>query len=71
MFFETDISWYRDVIFLNGENHIYIYNLTSHASLTRISNITCASSIAVDWLAPKLYWSSPAQRMVGLLIIIC
>ncbi|CAG2100682.1 unnamed protein product [Medioppia subpectinata] len=61
----NDISWYRDVVFLNGENNIFIYNLTSHASLTTINNITGASSIAVDWIAPKLYWSSPAQRMIS------
>jgi hypothetical protein len=38
--------------------------MTSHSSLTRINNITSVSSIAIDWIAPKLYWSSPVQQMV-------
>ncbi|XP_054163602.1 proto-oncogene tyrosine-protein kinase ROS-like isoform X2 [Oppia nitens] len=61
----NDITWYRDLVFFNGENNIYIYNLTSHASLTTMNNITGASSIAVDWMAPKFYWSSPQQRMIS------
>lgn len=61
-----DISWYKDLILINTGDSVYSYNITNHFNLIRIGNITNVASIAVEWLAPKLYWSNPSERMVSL-----
>lgn len=62
----TDITWYQDQLFLNTNTSlVYTYNVSSHFSLERLQNISHASAVAVDWLAPKLYWSSPLRQMIS------
>ncbi|KAL1483200.1 hypothetical protein MTO96_013085 [Rhipicephalus appendiculatus] len=62
----TDIAWYQNQLFLNtNTSTVYTYNVSSHFSLERLPNITHAAAVAVDWLAPKLYWSSPLRQMIS------
>ncbi|XP_077488341.1 receptor protein-tyrosine kinase sevenless isoform X1 [Amblyomma americanum] len=62
----TDIAWYHNQLFLNtNTSTVYTYNVSSHFSLERLPNITYAAAVAVDWLAPKLYWSSPLRQMIS------
>ncbi|XP_077540102.1 receptor protein-tyrosine kinase sevenless isoform X2 [Haemaphysalis longicornis] len=62
----TDIAWYKNQLFLNtNTSTVYTYNVSSHFSLERLPNITHAAAVAVDWLAPKLYWSSPLRQMIS------
>ncbi|XP_050027352.2 proto-oncogene tyrosine-protein kinase ROS isoform X2 [Dermacentor andersoni] len=62
----TDIAWYQNQLFLNtNTSAVYTYNVSSHFSLERLPNITHAAAVAVDWLAPKLYWSSPLRQMIS------
>ncbi|KAH8022561.1 hypothetical protein HPB51_025658 [Rhipicephalus microplus] len=61
----TDIAWYQNQLFLNtNTSTVYTYNVSSHFSLERLPNISHAAAVAVDWLAPKLYWSSPLRQML-------
>ncbi|CAL1296241.1 unnamed protein product [Larinioides sclopetarius] len=60
----TDIASYDKLIFINtNTSFVYVYN-TLQSSITRLANIT-ANSIAVDWYAPKLYYSSAANQMIS------
>ncbi|XP_015585702.1 proto-oncogene tyrosine-protein kinase ROS isoform X3 [Cephus cinctus] len=59
----VDISWYKDILYLVGNNSIlYRYNITSHQK-TRL-NINSVGSIAVDWISKKLYWANPKQQVI-------
>lgn len=59
----VDISWYKDVLFLVGNNSaLYQYNLTSHHKSKL--NINTIGSIAVDWISKKLYWANPKQQII-------
>ncbi|XP_042904175.1 proto-oncogene tyrosine-protein kinase ROS isoform X2 [Parasteatoda tepidariorum] len=59
----TDICWFDHSLFINtNTSYVYLYNKLD--GLTRLQNITLASSIAIEWFAPKLYWSSPTQQMI-------
>lgn len=65
LFYQLDIAWYRDLLFLNvNHTDIYVYNTTSHEATKRLPNVNNASSIVVDWMTPKLYWSNPLQQSV-------
>ncbi|XP_076317469.1 proto-oncogene tyrosine-protein kinase ROS-like isoform X2 [Tachypleus tridentatus] len=64
--FITDISWYNGLVFLNTNNSwVFMYNVSETESLIHLQNVTNAASITIDWLAPKLYWSSPHQQMIS------
>ncbi|XP_054720908.1 proto-oncogene tyrosine-protein kinase ROS-like [Uloborus diversus] len=61
-----DVAWYNQMLFINtNATFVYAYNTSVHHSLTRLQNITMATSIAIDWFAPKIYWSSPTQQMIS------
>lgn len=65
----SDICWYDKILFINtNTTFLYVYNSSIQPSLAKLPNITMATSIAIDWFAPKLYWSSAVQQMV---IIVC
>ncbi|XP_035208124.1 proto-oncogene tyrosine-protein kinase ROS-like, partial [Stegodyphus dumicola] len=61
-----DICWYDKMLFINtNTTFVYVYNTSVHNSLTRMQNISMAAGIAIDWFAPKLYWSTPVQQMIS------
>ncbi|GFQ68878.1 proto-oncogene tyrosine-protein kinase ROS [Trichonephila clavata] len=61
----TDICSFGNNVFINtNSSFVYVYN-TFENSLSRLPNITMANSIAIDWLAPKLYFSSAANQMIA------
>ncbi|GFT84439.1 proto-oncogene tyrosine-protein kinase ROS [Nephila pilipes] len=61
----TDICSYGNNVFINtNTTFVYVYN-TVETSITRLHNITMANSIAIDWFAPKLYFSSAANQMIS------
>ncbi|KFM82025.1 Proto-oncogene tyrosine-protein kinase ROS, partial [Stegodyphus mimosarum] len=54
------------MLFINtNTTFVYVYNTSVHNSLTRMQNISMAAGIAIDWFAPKLYWSTPVQQMIS------
>ncbi|XP_055926559.1 proto-oncogene tyrosine-protein kinase ROS-like isoform X2 [Argiope bruennichi] len=60
----TDIASYDKFVFINtNTSFVYVYNIVQ-SSIIRLANIT-ANSIAVDWYAPKLYYSSAANQMIS------
>ncbi|XP_064488538.1 proto-oncogene tyrosine-protein kinase ROS-like isoform X2 [Ornithodoros turicata] len=60
----TDITWYQGQLFLNTNiSVVYTYNVSSRTSQC-LHNVSHATAVAVDWLAPKLYWSSPIRQMI-------
>ncbi|KAG8193693.1 hypothetical protein JTE90_024054 [Oedothorax gibbosus] len=62
----TDISWYDEILFIStNATFLYVYNSSIEPSLTRLPNITMATSIAIDWFAPKLYWSSAVLSQIA------
>lgn len=61
----TDVSWYNQTVFLATNNsNVHVYN-TKNKLLSTLPNIANVTSIAIDWLAPKLYWSSPIKQMIS------
>ncbi|KAK4881780.1 hypothetical protein RN001_005099 [Aquatica leii] len=63
-YYITDIAWYNDQIYLVTNNsQIFWHNLNSHQG-GQIVDIDSVSSIAVDWLGKKLYWSNPKQQLI-------
>lgn len=59
----VDVSWYKDVLYIVGNNSaLYRYNITSHQK-TKL-NIHSVGSVAVDWISKKLYWANPKQQIV-------
>lgn len=62
----VDVSWYKDVLYIVGNNSaLYCYNVSTH-QLTRIITHS-VGSIAVDWLSKKLYWANPKQQIVSVI----
>ncbi|KAF5278624.1 hypothetical protein FQA39_LY00666 [Lamprigera yunnana] len=63
-YYITDIAWYNEQIYLVTNNsQIFWHNLKSHKG-GQIVDIDSVSSIAVDWLGKKLYWSNPKQQLI-------
>nr|XP_027195085.1 proto-oncogene tyrosine-protein kinase ROS-like [Dermatophagoides pteronyssinus] len=62
----TGVYIYKDSVVLNTDQHILLYgSLTvEHSTLTVVVNKSNAHSIAVEWMAPKIYWSNPLERMI-------
>ncbi|KAH9520631.1 hypothetical protein DERF_004331, partial [Dermatophagoides farinae] len=62
----TGVHVYKDSVVLNTDQHILHYgSLTvEHSSLNVVVNKSNAHSIAVEWMAPKIYWSNPLERMI-------
>ncbi|XP_015109279.1 proto-oncogene tyrosine-protein kinase ROS [Diachasma alloeum] len=59
----VDVSWYKDILYIVGNNSaLYKYNITSHQK-TKF-NINSVGSVAVDWIAKKLYWANPKQQII-------
>ncbi|KAL0113614.1 hypothetical protein PUN28_012637 [Cardiocondyla obscurior] len=59
----VDVSWYKDVLYIVGNNSaLYRYNVSSHQK-TRL-NIHSVGSVAVDWISKKLYWANPKQQII-------
>lgn len=59
----VDVSWYKDVLYIVGNNTaLYRYNISSHQK-TKL-NIHSVGSVAVDWISKKLYWANPKQQIV-------
>lgn len=60
----TDISWYRDKLYLvTNASTVMWYNTTSHEK-GFMSNMDNVGSLAVDWVGKKIYWSNPKQQLV-------
>jgi len=60
----VDVSWYKDVLYIVGNNSaLYRYNVSSHQK-TKL-NIHSVGSVAVDWISKKLYWANPKQQIVN------
>ncbi|KAK5650142.1 hypothetical protein RI129_001171 [Pyrocoelia pectoralis] len=59
-----DIAWYNDQIYVVTNNsQIFWHNLKSHKG-GQLVDIDSVSSIAVDWIGKKLYWSNPKQQLI-------
>ncbi|XP_018353318.1 PREDICTED: proto-oncogene tyrosine-protein kinase ROS isoform X2 [Trachymyrmex septentrionalis] len=59
----VDISWYKDVLYIVGNNSaLYRYNVSNHQK-TKL-NIHSVGSVAVDWISKKLYWANPKQQII-------
>lgn len=61
---------YEQLIVLNTNKQILLYDASSelmgeHQNMTILINDTNAHCIAVEWMAGKLYWSNPTERMVS------
>lgn len=66
----TDISWFRDQLFLvTNQSNVLCYNISSGQS-DWIPNLDNVGSLAVDWIGKKLYWSSPKQQLVSIIILL-
>lgn len=62
----VDISWYKDVLYIVGNNSaLYRYNVSNHQK-TKL-NIHSVGSVAVDWISKKLYWANPKQQIVNII----
>ncbi|XP_025828950.1 proto-oncogene tyrosine-protein kinase ROS isoform X3 [Agrilus planipennis] len=60
----TDIKWYNDQIYMvTNTSRIFSYNLTSRTG-EFLTNIESVSSVAIDWIGKKLYWSNPKQQVI-------
>ncbi|KAM3965054.1 LOW QUALITY PROTEIN: receptor protein-tyrosine kinase sevenless [Aphomia sociella] len=60
----TDISWYRDKLYLvTNASTVMWYNTTSHEK-GLMSNMDNVGSLAVDWVGKKIYWSNPKQQLI-------
>ncbi|XP_024885319.1 proto-oncogene tyrosine-protein kinase ROS isoform X3 [Temnothorax curvispinosus] len=62
-FYIVDVSWYKDVLYIVGNNSaLYRYNVSNHQK-TKL-NIHSVGSVAVDWISKKLYWANPKQQII-------
>jgi len=62
----VDVSWYKDVLYIVGNNSVlYRYNISNHHK-TKL-NIHSVGSVAVDWISKKLYWANPKQQIVNII----
>ncbi|XP_039755125.1 proto-oncogene tyrosine-protein kinase ROS isoform X1 [Pararge aegeria] len=60
----TDISWYRDKLYLvTNASTVMWYNTTSH-EMGLMPNMDNVGSLAVDWVGKKIYWSNPKQQLI-------
>ncbi|KAH9630492.1 hypothetical protein HF086_000705 [Spodoptera exigua] len=60
----TDISWYRDLLYLvTNASTVMWYNTTTHKR-GLMSNMDNVGSLAVDWVGKKIYWSNPKQQLI-------
>ncbi|XP_053604338.1 proto-oncogene tyrosine-protein kinase ROS isoform X2 [Plodia interpunctella] len=60
----TDISWYRDKLYLvTNSSTVLWYNTTEH-TMGQMSNMDNVGSLAVDWVGKKIYWSNPKQQLI-------
>lgn len=58
-----DISWYKDEIFVSlGNSSLYHFKKNKW---TLVSKVNGANSIAIDWLALKIYFSNDLQQTVS------
>ncbi|KPM08333.1 proto-oncogene tyrosine-protein kinase ROS-like protein [Sarcoptes scabiei] len=65
----TEIELYDDLVFLNTEKQILVINQSDFdtfeaPNLKVLIERSNAQSIAIEWMAPKLYWSNPLERMI-------
>ncbi|XP_031333150.1 proto-oncogene tyrosine-protein kinase ROS isoform X2 [Photinus pyralis] len=59
-----DIAWHNDCIYVVTNNsQIFWHNLKTHKG-GQLVDIESVSSIAVDWIGKKLYWSNPKQQLI-------
>ncbi|XP_029680165.1 proto-oncogene tyrosine-protein kinase ROS-like isoform X4 [Formica exsecta] len=59
----VDVSWYKDVLYIVGNNSaLYHYNVSDHQK-KKLNNHS-VGSVAVDWLSKKLYWANPKQQII-------
>lgn len=58
-----DIAWYKDEVFVSiGNTSIYHYKKNKWTLLSKVNG---ASTIAIDWLTPKLYLSNDIQQTIS------
>ncbi|XP_014482097.1 PREDICTED: proto-oncogene tyrosine-protein kinase ROS isoform X2 [Dinoponera quadriceps] len=59
----VDVSWYKDVLYIVGNNSaLYRYNISNHQKIKL--NIHSVGSVAVDWISKKLYSANPKQQII-------
>ncbi|XP_045449564.1 proto-oncogene tyrosine-protein kinase ROS [Melitaea cinxia] len=62
--FITDISWYRDKLYLvTNASTVMWYNITTRAKGI-MPNMDDVGSLAVDFVGKKIYWSNPKQQLI-------
>ncbi|GAB6030941.1 hypothetical protein CHUAL_007766 [Chamberlinius hualienensis] len=63
----TDIAQHDFKLFLNTKNgEIFTLDIQdTPGSLKKLPNIFNSNSLSVDWLAKKLYWSSPKHQTIS------
>lgn len=67
----TDISWYRDKLYLvTNASTVMWYNTTTHQE-GLMHNMDNVGSMAVDWVGKKIYWSNPKQQLVSYYQCLC
>lgn len=59
----TDIAWFEDLIYIVANNTLKILNTTSNV-LINLEDVEGVSSVAVDWISRRLFWSVPSQQLI-------
>ena len=61
----SDLTWCDEVMYLaTNDSRVYTHDLRS-GELRQLGDGVQATALAVDWIARRLYWSSPKQQLVG------
>ncbi|KAJ2951162.1 hypothetical protein O0L34_g5554 [Tuta absoluta] len=63
-FYITDISWYRDKLYLVTNTSTVIWFNTTSLETGLMPNMENVGSLAVDWVGRKIYWSNPTQQLI-------
>lgn len=65
----TDISWYKDKLYLVTNTSTVMWFNTTTNTLGTMHNMDNVGSLDVDWVGKKIYWSNPKQQLVSFIII--
>lgn len=59
----SDIAWFEDLIYIVANNTLKILNTTSNV-LNNLDGVESVTSVAVDWISRRLFWSVPSQQLI-------
>lgn len=59
----TDITWFEDLIYFVANSTLKIFNTTSN-DFPMIESAEGVSSVAIDWISRRLFWSVPSQESI-------